>query len=48
MAEDNRGEWSTEEGPVIIALEGDIVVLGESFEPAIFNKLMNAALAEIK
>jgi hypothetical protein len=48
MAEGTRGEWSTEEGPVIIETRGDLVVLSESFDPSTFDKLRDAALAELK
>ena len=48
MGEGARGEWSTEEGPVVIEVKSDLVTLGESFDPATFDKLRDAALAEIK
>jgi hypothetical protein len=48
MGTGNRGEWSTEEGPVVIEVRDNVVVLSESFEPAMFDKLRDAALAEIK
>jgi hypothetical protein len=44
----SRGEWSTEEGPIVIEVKNDVVVLSESFEPAMFDKLRDAALAEMK
>jgi hypothetical protein len=48
MGNGTRGEWSTEEGPVVIELKNDMVVLSESFEAATFDKLRDAALADIK
>ena len=48
MGEGARGEWSTEEGPVVIEVKSDLVTLGESFDPATFDKLRDAALEEIK
>jgi hypothetical protein len=48
MGTGNRGEWMTEEGPVLVELRGDVVVLGESFEAQIFDKLRDAAYAEMK
>ncbi len=45
---DTRGEWMTEEGPVIIEQRGDAVFLSESFEPPLANKLRDAAFAEKK
>ena len=44
----SRGEWSTEEGPIVIEVKNGVVVLSESFEPAMFDKLRDAALAEMK
>ncbi len=48
MGESDRGEWSTEEGPVVIEVKGDMVTLGESFDAATYNKLRDSALADIK
>jgi hypothetical protein len=48
MDENSRGEWSTEEGPVFIEVRNDLVVLGESFEAGTFDKLRDAAVAEVK
>jgi hypothetical protein len=48
MGNENRGEWSTEEGPVVIEVRGDLVVLSESFDATTFDKLRDAALAEMK
>ncbi len=48
MGEGPRGEWSTEEGPVVIEVKNDLVILSESFDPPTFDKLRDAAVAEIK
>ncbi|HEU5403128.1 MAG TPA: hypothetical protein VFU86_17355 [Terriglobales bacterium] len=42
------GQWMTEEGPVVIDLKGDAAFVGESFEPAMAEKLRDAAFAEMK
>ena len=48
MTDGPRGEWTTEEGPVIIELHGDAAFVSESFEPEVADKLRDAALAEMK
>lgn len=41
-------QWMTEEGPVIIDLNGDSAFITESFDPPLADKLKSAAFAEIK
>jgi hypothetical protein len=43
-----RHEWLTEEGDVIIAVEGDMVFVSESFDDATADKLRTAVLPLIK
>ncbi len=48
VGEGTRGEWMTEEGPVVIDMRGDAVFVSESFEPTLADKLRDAAFAEMK
>ena len=48
MGEGTRGEWMTEEGLVVIDIEGDAVFVSESFDMPLANKLQEAAFAEMK
>lgn len=43
LGDGNRGEWSTEEGPVVIEVKDDLVFVSESFEPAMADKLRDVA-----
>ena len=44
----NPQRWTTEEGPVMLEIVGDLVVVTESFEPALAAKLRDAAVAAAK
>lgn len=45
LGKDNRIEWSTEEGPVIISIKGTDVFVSESFDPETANRLRDLAFA---
>jgi hypothetical protein len=42
------GQWMTEEGPVIIDLNGDAAFVSESFDPPLAEKLRDTTFAELK
>jgi len=44
-AGDKTGEWTTEEGRVTIQPYGNLVVVNESFDPALSARLTGAALS---
>ncbi|MDT8068129.1 MAG: hypothetical protein ROO76_08170 [Terriglobia bacterium] len=48
LGQGTRGEWMTEEGPVIIELRGDSAFVSESFDPATADKLRDAVFVEIE
>jgi hypothetical protein len=48
LADGNRVVWSTEEGPVIVEVKGDMVFVSESFDAATADKLRDAQFAAWK